>query len=202
MEEYLRERYMAKWDVESPVKIKRFTRDRHLVKLFQYLGLTIGAEIGVYKGEYALFLCRRISPLKLFCIDPWILYDYNRANEGNIVELKPEDDFQESKQRLLSYNVTFLRMTSMEALKEIPDGSLDFVYIDANHYYKYIKEDLEEWSKKVKIGGIVSGHDYYPSPNCDVKQVVNEYVEKYEIKRWFLTGGDGSPSYFWENHGK
>ncbi len=48
----------------------------------------------------------------------------------------------------------------MDALEDFEDNSLDFVYIDGDHNFKHISEDIYEWTKKVRSGGIVSGHDY------------------------------------------
>jgi hypothetical protein len=43
------------------------------------------------------------------------------------------------------------------------DNSLDFVYIDANHTYEGVKEDIKYWYPKVKPGGLLLGHDYLPN---------------------------------------
>jgi hypothetical protein len=50
---------------------------------------------------------------------------------------------------------------SQDALADVPDMSLDWVFIDGNHSYEYVKEDIPGWTSKVKLGGIVSGHDFY-----------------------------------------
>lgn len=60
-------------------------------------------------------------------------------------------------------------MSSTDAVKFIPDGYADIVYIDACHDYNSVKRDIELWLPKVKKGGIVSGHDYES----------NEYDERY-----------------------
>jgi hypothetical protein len=51
-------------------------------------------------------------------------------------------------------------LTSEEAAPKIPDGSLDFAYIDANHAYEYVKRDIELWWPKIRDGGMLAGHDY------------------------------------------
>lgn len=45
------------------------------------------------------------------------------------------------------------------AMPSIPDGSLDFVYIDGNHSEEYVRQDIRLWWPKVKIGGMLAGHD-------------------------------------------
>jgi hypothetical protein len=61
---------------------------------------------------------------------------------------------------------------------DFDDESLDFVYIDANHRPDFVREDIREWTKKVKKGGIVSGHDYHG----DVAGVVDEYVRNNNLE--------------------
>lgn len=82
----------------------------------------------------------------------------------------------------------------MEAAQDFADRSLDFVYIDGNHQFQYVAWDIAEWSKKVKVGGIISGHDYiYTNPRtkagiCHVIYVVNAYTQAYKIDNWYLLG--------------
>ena len=78
----------------------------------------------------------------------------------------------------------------MDAVKDFKDESLDFVYIDANHGYESTKEDIREWSKKVKKGGIVSGHDYVKKNGYGVIEAVGELNEDVTIWK-----GDHSPSW-------
>ena len=56
--------------------------------------------------------------------------------------------------------VEFMRMLTSEAAAQIPDNSLDFVYVDARHDYCGVKEDMELYWPKLKEGGILAGHDY------------------------------------------
>ena len=53
-----------------------------------------------------------------------------------------------------------MRMTSHQASKMFSDNSLDFVYIDANHSYESVREDLKIWYPKVTNGGYLFGDDY------------------------------------------
>ena len=63
-----------------------------------------------------------------------------------------------------------IRATSEVAADIFADESLDFVYIDANHAYDFVKQDMTLWYPKVKKGGYLGGHDYidldwYSDPN-------------------------------------
>ena len=79
----------------------------------------------------------------------------------------------------------------MDAVKNFKKNSLDFVYIDSNHDFEFIVNDIIEWSKIVRPSGIVSGHDYWETGNdypCHIKIVVNAYVGAYKISPLFLIG--------------
>lgn len=181
-----------------PVEIPDCDRN-DLPKLFTELGFKVGVEIGVYKGHYSEVLCQ--AGLKLYAIDPWLVYkDYAwlRSDQDEMERM-----YQRAKKRLAFYNCTIIRMTSMEAVKLFDDGSLDFVYIDGNHGFKSVTEDIYEWSKKVKIGGIISGHDYYNDEkrkfHSDVKYVLDNYTKAAHIKNWFVLKKDKDTSWFWIN---
>jgi hypothetical protein len=65
---------------------------------------------------------------------------------------------------------------------ELAIGSFDFIYIDANHSYEEVREDLRLWFPKVKLGGIIGGHDYGFSAFPGVKQAVDEFCAKHRVK--------------------
>jgi len=87
----------------------------------------------------------------------------------------------------------------MEAIKDFNPRSLDFVYIDANHEYDFVKEDIVAWSKIVKVGGIVSGHDYghfkHKDRNLGSKRAIDEYVKEHN-KKLFLVNRNFQTSWF------
>ena len=148
--------------IGSPAEIPDCGRD-DLPQFFVEMGFKVGVEIGVYKGEFSLKLAQ--ARLSLYAIDPW------RIDTGP-VDSRPQDKldqmYEETKKVLDPYpNCKIIRKTSMEAVEGFEDESLDFVYIDANHEFRYIAEDLAEWTRKVKPGGIVSGHDFFDArPFC------------------------------------
>jgi len=151
-----------------------------LAKYFNELGFTSGAEIGVCSGRYSEILCQSMLGLQLLAIDSW-------ANIRNI-----EKEEEKARKKLATYNVVIIKSRSMDAVKDVQDNSLDFVFIDAGHDYDSVKGDVAEWSKKVKVGGIVSGHDYYVFPNSGNRGVidaVDEYVKTHNLKL-FTTSWD------------
>lgn len=139
-----------------------------LAEYFRDLGFTYGAEIGVFEGRYAEILFQQIPNLKLLCVDDWKL---------GVTHPK----MKRAVHRLNKYNAIIIHKTSMEAVKSVKDESLDFVFIDASHKYPDVRDDIREWTKKVRRGGIVSGHDYSTLTRTgnDVVRPVNEYVQEH-----------------------
>jgi hypothetical protein len=75
-------------------------------------------------------------------------------------------------------------MDSVKAAQCLPDNSLDFVFIDADHSYEGCSADIAAWAPKVKPGGLVGGHDY-DNPRLvgnGVKKAVDEYIEANGIE--------------------
>lgn len=137
-----------------------------------------GAEIGVEQGRFSEVIAQHCN--KLYCIDAWKAYSDYKDHQR---QEKLDRYYWRTKKRLKPYNVEIIRKFSMDAVKDFPDESLDFVYIDANHDYKHTLEDIVEWSKKVRKGGIVAGHDYIDRPErgetYKVKEAVNDYCKQY-----------------------
>jgi hypothetical protein len=157
---------------------QRYTRN-NLAQVYVDLGWTVGAEVGVRRGQYSEVLCRDNPGVHLYCIDPWMAdYKYTAGRQ--------EEYYQRAIERLAPYNVTILRKTSMEALADIPDDTLDFIFIDGNHHFEYIMMDIICWSKKVKSGGIVSCHDY-ACGETGVTCAIEAYVRAYHIDPWYAT---------------
>lgn len=86
-----------------------------------------------------------------------------------------------SKHVIENPRFTFVNKTSLEAAQEFNDESLDFVYIDADHSYKSVVEDIQAWKQKVKRGGILSGHDYDSHFTPDVVKAVEEFFPEVNI---------------------
>jgi hypothetical protein len=117
-------------------------------------------------------------------VDPWYW------------KLRGESRYQSTVKRLANNKATIIRKTSMEAVLEIPDESLDFVYIDGDHTFDYVMSDIIWWSRKVRYGGVVSGHDYYRFRRAGVIPAVDLYTQQHNIQQWFITD-ERTPSWFW-----
>jgi len=148
---------------------------KELAKFFGKLGFKSGAEIGVYAGDFAETLCQHIPGLKYYGIDPW-------AVSGNMKNHLLSGKFDFAKKRLRPFQATLIKKTSSEALKLFADGSLDFVYIDANPKFDYVVSDIISWAKKVKKGGIISGNNYVATNQSNVTPAVNGYVNSHSLE--------------------
>lgn len=156
---------------------------KHLAQLFSKLQLNRGVEIGTREGYYAEILCKSNPNLKLTCIDPYMGHQ--------------EKHYGSAKDRLSKYGVEIIRKKSMDAVYLFKDKSLDFIYIDGNHTFDYVMEDILKWVPKVRIGGIVAGHDYVTA-SIDVVHAVDAYTRSHNINPWYVTR-ETIPSFFWVN---
>lgn len=153
-----------------------------LAAIMAEAGFAYGAEVGVRAGYYSRVLCDAIPNLHLLCVDPWAPWSGGRPSQG-----KQDAYLEKSRLVLAGFNVDFIRKTSMEAVKDVADGSLDFVYIDALHNFDNVMLDLIHWAPKVRPGGIVSGHDYVRLHNCGVIDAVHAYTFAHGVYHWYLT---------------
>lgn len=179
-------------NVKMPYQIPNYGRNQ-LAELFAELGFTKGAEIGTEQGVYSEVLLSANPNLMLYSIDAWHAY---KGYRDHTRQEKLDRFYQITKDRLAKFGdrSMMLKMFSMDAVKQCKDESLDFVYIDANHDFINATQDIYYWSKKVRKGGIISGHDYIKrkdeAAHVHVKQVLQGYTDAYNIRPWFVIGSD------------
>lgn len=175
------------------------SRETDIPQIFNDLGFKVGAEIGVYRGDYSETLLKAIPQLKLTGVDLWEIYrgyrDYRRHDIS--------DAHREAVERTKGYDCTLIKGWSNEVVKQIPDESLDFVYIDGNHAYEYTVQDIALWSKKVKRGGIIYGHDFedwsrnWRRFDMNVINAVTGWCQSYQIHPWFIIKKDKHPGWLY-----
>lgn len=137
-------------------------------------------EIGVHQADCSRFL-RLCFPLAhLYLVDPWELCSTYRASDGPITT--KESTMEKAFDKVQNYfqddsNTHILRKSSKEACSLVPD-SIDLVFIDGNHDYDFVKEDIELWLPKIRRGGILAGHDYHLTGERfpGVKRAVDELL--------------------------
>ena len=178
---------------EAPVHLTNFKR-KNLAKLFRSLEYKCGAEIGIESGRFSQQICNQNPGVHLLCVDAWTKYrGYSRA----ISQPNFDKHHENAKRRLAPYNVEIIHALSMDAVEDIELESLDFVYIDGNHSYDFAMMDLIQWGRRVRRGGIISGHDYFLCRNVDIIPVVDSYTSARGIREWFLTSEEKAKTWFW-----
>jgi len=145
-------------DFSQMIPPLRPDRENVLTCANQLIKAGVFVEVGTHKGDFAADIMRYCSPAKLYCVDPYQSYE-GFKDAHNLEAL--DDVFESAKNRVSAYGdkVEFLRMYSKPASERFADKSLDFTYIDGNHSYRYVLEDLEAWFPKVKEGGMLCGDD-------------------------------------------
>jgi hypothetical protein len=165
-----------------------------LPEFFNEMGYKVGAEIGVATGFFSEILAK--GGFKLYSVDPYLSYP---GYDNRRVQERLDKELEEATERLKPYNCEIVRKMSMDAVKDFEDESLDFVYIDGHHELKHVIDDICEWSKKVRKGGVVSGHDFVRTSVkqgpyvCHVKQAVRAYTDAYDIYDWYVLGSKHFP---------
>lgn len=151
----------------------------------------VGIEVGVAEGGNAFDILSGLKIKTLYLVDIWAPYEEegDRAFDSTALEDAAKDNLKKFKKKTV-----FVKKLSVDAAKDFEDNSLDFVYIDANHQYEYVKEDIEAWWPKVKVGGMLCGDDIgrkgvnkavrerFPKTDYPLAEAVGQMRDWYEYK--------------------
>lgn len=203
--DFIQNKFKLDFNQKSPIEIPDFGREQ-LADLFAELGFKTGVEVGVERGRYSEILMKANPQLTLYGVDPYVAY---KGYTDFVRQTTIDKNKQEAHDRLKFENYHFVEKFSIPASEDFEDESLDFVYLDGNHDFQNVVNDLAVWSKKVKKGGIISGHDWYKHrgpTHIHVYQAVNGFTDSWKIRPWFIAGSkavldgqvrDKSRSFFW-----
>jgi Methyltransferase domain len=133
--------------------------------LLEHVNASSIAEIGVFRGNFAAKLLRRHPAIKrYYMVDPWRhLEDWNKPAN------KEDDAFEAiyrealAKTEFASDRRVVLRGKTTDVIGRIPDGTIDFAYVDGDHTLRGISIDLISVYPKVRLGGWLGGDDLSPS---------------------------------------
>lgn len=130
-------------------------------------------EVGSFSGVSSRVIALHCG--ELHCVDPWSWPAVAQAE-------------QMFDSMLVNYpNINKVKMSSVEGAAQFDDKSLDFVYIDADHTYNAVVQDIEAWKAKVKIGGYIAGHDSYMDEVLQaVKDCLGEPMEIFADTSWII----------------
>lgn len=124
------------------------------------------AEVGVWKGDFTKQILKQCNFIeRYYMVDPWAnLPDWNKP--FNVSSQAFDDVYDEAikKTEFASQKIVVLRGCTKDVIDDIPDNSLDFVYIDGDHTLRGITIDLIKLFPKIKDGGIIAGDDFINNP--------------------------------------
>lgn len=148
----------------SVLKMRYFEHRIGLIELIQYINnftptneMTV-VEIGTYAGEGTEIFANSFK--HVITIDPHKSGyddDYDSASSSNFE--KVVEEFMERKSK--HNNITYINKKSDDAINDLINESVDFVYIDGWHVYEQVKKDIENYKQIIKVGGFIGGHDYH-----------------------------------------
>ena len=152
------------------------------------------AEIGVWEGDFSARILEVNEPRLLHLVDPWkhesdevyrsACYGGKKATDQEQMDAVYSRVAKRFATQIQAGTVIIHRSPSAEAVSAFPDGYFDWIYIDGNHLYEFVKLDLELWYPKVKSGGYITGDDYVEGRwwKGGVKKAVDEFAQRIDRK--------------------
>jgi len=155
----------------------------------------VWVELGVFLGDFSKKIYELSNPLELHLVDTFPDVMVSGDKDGNnVIQADLSKAPNDLEKYFVNKNVKIHKMMSFEFLENLPDSSIDVVYIDADHSYNSVKKDLELSMRKVRKSGLITGHDYCPTSFPGVYRAVNEFCNSNSLKIDFLTD-DKLPTY-------
>lgn len=142
-------------------------------------GPLIVVEIGVFRAQLSKFILEKLPFVQLLGVDPYIGTDGTFPGDYSVT-LAPDQALAAATAVFQSFGgrAELLPATSGQAASQMPDGSVDAIFVDGCHLYECVNEDLAAWLPKLRLGApggaLVAGHDFSPQwPG--VVRAVHEY---------------------------
>lgn len=157
-------------------------RGHFLAELALAHDMTRSAELGLWKGRTFSHMLKTCPKLTIIGVDAWRRRPENEGKPGG--QSYKKHNMGGLKKHVMTNAMEYgrravvLNMDTVEAASFVPDGSLDLVFIDADHTSEAVRRDIEAWRPKVKAGGFLSGHDIDWE---SVRSVVDEMVPGYDV---------------------
>lgn len=120
-----------------------------------------GVEVGSFAGQFASRILSTWQGTRLSMIDPWINLPSEEYPEKH--DHVDYEDLYAQCQKLAQDDprAVLIRKKSVEAAAEFKTASQDFIYLDGAHDYANVMKDLDAWWPKLRVGGLLAGHDFY-----------------------------------------
>jgi glycosyltransferase involved in cell wall biosynthesis len=148
-----------------------------------------GAEIGVAFGGNAESILSVGSVTKLYGVDPY-RHRAGCKDPLNLLQSDFDAQYHYALSRLTEFGRRYehIRKPSRDAAADVGE-KIDFVHIDAENSYDALRDDLNIWTEKVRVGGIIAGRDYGNPAYPGVKQAVDDYFAPFGTTVTVLDGG-------------
>lgn len=152
------------------------------------------AELGVFEGEFSKRIKEICEPNKLFLVD---LFHGNFGSGDKDGKNYHYVQLEDEMKKLIGHfkndkEVSVIKSSTIDFLNTLEDNYLDLVYIDADHSYNSVLEDLRLSYRKVKKNGFICGHDYVQRTQAE--RAVNDFCKEMNLEIEYLTK-DGCPSF-------
>ena len=156
----------------------RYRRD--LYKLFPDVSECVVVELGVAEGLHSRDLCEQGWKL-VISVDAW--ETMNQTGDGGSPQAWHDQNYKNTCDLLRPYGgrSKILRGPTTAMAQYVPDESVDLVYIDADHSYEGVRNDIAAWWPKLRNGGVIAFHDYEMS-HYGVKQAVTEFAASNSLQ--------------------
>ena len=175
-------------------KIKKISSDKRAYILEQLAKNSKLVEVGVWKGDFSKQILNISSPNLLVLVDSWTFDDKVRGCAPQVDGEEPlnQNFFDQAKKDTYNkfenfQNVNILDLNSFDASSNYEDNFFDYIYIDAEHTYEAVTNDLNVWYPKLKKNGTLFGDDYYWREEDDtlsLHKAYQEFILKNQIKKW------------------
>jgi hypothetical protein len=184
--------------------------NKYKYKIFHYIGPrredflktlpqnSIGAEIGVFKGEFSKFILTVVKPKQLFLIDGWWkVYGDTFSWSGietDFGKLTTHKAYECTEQVLAKYDkdkvAQILVGNDLQIIKKFKNNFFDWVYLDTSHEYAQTKKELDLLDSKIKKNGYIIGHDWQPDRTHIHHGVYKAVIEFCKERKWKVIATD------------
>ena len=171
---------------EIPTLVEEEARIQIFYPVIDKLDTGLFVETGTFVGGNLVRVAQRIKDrqksIQLVGVDNFSFDNISGESMRQGQVSKDEDYFQKCSDNIqacsLHHIIKLIIGDGREVASFFNDESIDLIFLDAGHVYQYVKDELIAWLPKIKVGGIISGHDW---PVPDIYRAVHEVLNGYSI---------------------
>lgn len=150
--------------MEIPTLVDEYTFNECLIPFAKKLKSgDVFVEVGSFLGGSLCEVCPHITRgVEVYAIDNWLCNNISQQSRewaGVFTEFYVK--FWANMCACgLNDIVKPISKDSIEAAKDFYDKSIDLLFLDGDHSYPYVTQEIRAWLPKMKTNGIIVGHDY------------------------------------------